>query len=291
MNEIKEINIKDIDSFEKHPFLVNVDASLHELAGSIKENGLLNPIVVRKKQNGRYELISGHRRKLAMELIGMTEVDACIKQLNDDEAIIFMVDSNMYREKILPSEKAFAYKMKLDAMKHQGKKITSAHVVSKLTTKELIGKQFGDSREQVRRYIRLTYLIPELLEIVDNTVKYDKRTYLTMGLTTAVELSYLNIDEQNLLYNTIIYEDLTPSYAKALKIRELSKNKLLDFDSLEKILDQKKGNQNDRIFFNKEKIEAVLPFDLLKRDKRYIEKYIIEAIQIYNEIKKYSFGA
>lgn len=291
MNEIKKINIKDIDSFEKHAFLVNVDASLYELADSIKEIGLLNPIVVRKKQNGRYELISGHRRKLAMELIGMTEVDACIKQLNDDEAIIFMVDSNMYREKILPSEKAFAYKMKLNAMKHQGRKITSAQVVSKLTTKELIGKQFGDSREQVRRYIRLTYLIPELLEIVDNTVKYDKRTYLTMGLTTAVELSYLNVDEQNLLYNTIIYEDLTPSYAQALKIRELSKMKLLDFDSLEKILDQKKGNQNDRIFFNKEKIESVLPFDLLKRDKSYIEKYIIEAIQIYNEIKKDSFGA
>ena len=287
MNEIKKINIKDIDSFKKHPFLVNVDVSLYELADSIKENGLLNPIVVRKKQNGRYELISGHRRKLAMELIGMTEVEACIKQLNDDEAIIFMVDSNMHREKILPSEKAFAYKMKLDAMKHQGRKITSAQVVLKLTTNELIGKQFGDSREQVRRYIRLTYLIPELLEIVDNTVKYDKRTYLTMGLTTAVELSYLNVDEQNLLYNTIIYEDLTPSYAQALKIRELSKKKLLDFDSLEKILDQKKGNQNDRIFFNKEKIESVLPFDLLKRDKRYIEKYIIEAIQIYNEIKKH----
>jgi len=140
MNEIKKINIKDIDSFKKHPFLVNVDVSLYELADSIKENGLLNPIVVRKKQNGRYELISGHRRKLAMELIGMIEVDACIKQLNDDEAIIFMVDSNMYREKILPSEKAFAYKMKLDAMKHQGRKITSAQVVSKLTTKELIGK-------------------------------------------------------------------------------------------------------------------------------------------------------
>lgn len=112
-----------------------------------------------------------------------------------------------------------------------------------------------------------------------------------MGLTTAVELSYLNVDEQNLLYNTIIYEDLTPSYAQALKIRELSKKKLLDFDSLEKILDQKKGNQNDRIFFNKEKIESVLPFDLLKMDKRYIKKYIIEAIQIYNEIKKDSFGA
>ena len=138
MNEIKKINIKDIDSFEKHPFLVNVDVSLYELADSIKENGLLNPIVVRKKQNGRYELISGHRRKLAMELIGMTEVNAYVKELNDDEAIIFMVDSNMYREKILPSEKAFSYKMKLDAMKHQGKKITSAQVVLKLTTKELI---------------------------------------------------------------------------------------------------------------------------------------------------------
>jgi len=158
--------------------------------------------------------------------------------------------------------------------------------VSKLRTNELVGKLYGESREKVRRYVRLTYLIPELLEIVDNTVKYDKRTYLTMGLTTAVELSYLNKDEQKLLYNTIIYADLTPSYAQAIKIRELSKNKLIDFNSLEKILDQKKGNQNEKISFNKEKIESVLPFDLLKRDKRYIEQYIIEAIKNYNEVKK-----
>lgn len=156
--------------------------------------------------------------------------------------------------------------------------------MSKLRTNELVGKQFGESREKVRRYVRLTNLIPELLDLVDNTIKQDKRMFLTIGLTTAVELSYLNKDEQNLLYNTIIYEDITPSYAQAIKIRELSKNKLLDFNSLEKILDQKKGNQNDRISFNKEKIEAVLPFDLLKRDKRYIEQYIIEAIKNYNDL-------
>lgn len=160
--------------------------------------------------------------------------------------------------------------------------------MSKLRTNELVGKQFGESREKVRRYIRLTHLIPELLDLVDNTIKQDKRMFLTIGLTTAVELSYLNKDEQNLLYNTIIYEDITPSYAQAIKIKELSKKKLLDFNSIEEILDQKKGNQNERISFNKEKIEAVLPFDLLKRDKRYIEQYIIEAILNYKNIKKHN---
>lgn len=284
MKEIIKVKLKDIDNFMNHPFLVVQDDSLSQLSTSIKENGLLNPLVVRKKENGRYELISGHRRKKAMELIGLTEAEVIVENLNDDEATIYMVDSNMYREKILPSEKAFAYKMKQDAMKHQGK-ITSDPRGPKLTS-EVIGKKFGDSSTNVKRYVRLTYLIPELLELVDNTVKYDKRTYLTMGIKPAVELSYLNKDEQNLVYASITYEDLTPSHAQTIKIRELSKNRKLNYDTLEKIFLQKKGNQNETITFNKKNIESVLPKELLVRDKRYIEKYIIDAIKLYNEQQK-----
>lgn len=154
--------------------------------------------------------------------------------------------------------------------------------MQKLTSVELIAKVSGESREQVRRYIRLTYLIPELLKIVDDTVFHDKRTYLTLGITTAVELSYLTKDEQKLLFASIEYEDLTPNRDQAIRIRKLSQKHKLDFNSLEKILDEKKGNQNDKITFNKEKIEAVLPQELLKRDKRYIEQYIIDSIKFYS---------
>ena len=158
--------------------------------------------------------------------------------------------------------------------------------MQKLTSVELISKVSGESREQVRRYIRLTYLIPELLKIVDDTVIYDKRSILTLGITTAVEISYLAKDAQELVYFTITYEEVTPSYAQALKIRKISEKKKLTFDMVENILLEKKGNQNDKISFNKEKIESVLPKELLKRDKRYIEQYIIEAIKRYNELKK-----
>lgn len=157
--------------------------------------------------------------------------------------------------------------------------------MQKLTSVELIAKVGGESREQVRRYIRLTYLIPELLKIVDDTVIHDKRSILTLGITTAVELSYLSKDEQKLVYFTINYEEITPSHAQAIKIRKLSEKHKLAFDVIEKILDEKKGNQNERISFNKENIESVLPKELLKRDKRYIEQYIIEAIKRYNETK------
>ena len=217
MNSIVKIKIKDIDSFKNHPFLVNNDDELKELAQSINQNGLLNPVIVRKKENNRYEMISGHRRKFALELNGAEEIDAYIKELSDEEAVLYMVDSNMYREKILPSEKAFAYKMKLDAIKHQGK-ITKDPKGPKLSS-ELIGRDGGDSSTNVKRYIRLTYLIPELLELVDNTVKYDKRIYLTMGIKPAVELSFLNKDEQNLVFSSITYADLTPSHAQTIKIR------------------------------------------------------------------------
>lgn len=285
MNKIEEIELSKIDSFKNHPFKVNNDESLKELSKSIKENGLLNPLLVRKKENGRYELISGHRRKLAMENMGLTKANAIVKDLTYEEAIVEMVDSNMYRDKILPSEKAYAYKMKLDAMKHQGKKIkTSDNECPKLST-EKIGKDYGDSSSTVKNYIRLTNLIPELLQLVDDTVLKDKRTALTMGLKPAVELSYLNKEQQQLVYMGITYEDLTPSHGQAVKIRQLAKDKKLNFDSLEEILCQQKGNQKEQISFNKENIEKALPRELLNRDKRYIEQYIIKAIGHYKSIE------
>lgn len=276
MSEYKKIKLNEIDSFKNHPYKVERDESFNELMDSIKSNGLLNPLIVRPKENGKYEMISGHRRKLALELLGEKEVSVNIKELSDEEATILMVDSNITRERILPSEKALAYKMKYDAIKHQGKK-TSGPEVRKLE---------DESERNIRRYIRLTHLIPELLELVDNSVIHDKRTYLTMGIKPAVELSYLNKDEQELVYAGITYNDLTPSHGQAIKIRELSKNKQLDYDSLEGILTQNKGNQNEQISFNKEKIESVLPIGLANRDKRYIEKYIINAIVKYKEFNQ-----
>mgnify|MGYP003292912313 CR=1 FL=1 len=158
--------------------------------------------------------------------------------------------------------------------------------MSKLRSDEIIAKENGESREKVRRYVRLTYLIPELLKLVDNSVIHDKRTYLTIGLKPAVELSYLTKEEQKLLYSTFIYDDLTPSHGQAIKIRELSKKKQLNYNTLCEILSESKGNQNEQISFNKDKIESVLPSDLLKRDKRYIEQYIINAILKYKELEK-----
>lgn len=284
MSDILNIKIDDIDSFNNHPFQVNVDENLEKLMNSIKNNGLINPIIVRKKQNGRYELISGHRRKKAYELLGLTDINAYIKDLSDDEATIYMVDSNMYREKILPSEKAYAYKMKLDAIKHQGKKIkTSETEVRKL---ESAGKISNESAQNIRRYVRLTYLIPELLKLVDATVKYDNRTYLTMGIKPAVELSYLSREEQKLVYSTIRYEDITPSHCQSKQIRELSKGKNLNINTLKDIFKQKKGNQLEQISFNKDKIMKSLPIEMRGRDKRYIEKYIIDAIVNYRKTKR-----
>lgn len=274
-----KINIKDIKTFKNHPFKVEDDESLKELAESIKMFGLINSVIVRKIDN-KYEMVSGHRRLKAIEILGKEEIEADIRELNDDEATILMVDSNIQRDKILPSEKAFAYKMKLDAIKHQGK-ITSATRLQK-SRDEIANNESG---EMVRRYIRLTYLIPELLQLVDDTVRYGKNQVLTMGIKPAVELSYLSKEEQKLVYAEIDYEEVTPSHAQAIRIRELSKNKELTADSLEKILDEKKGNQNDKISFNKDKIISVLPYEMSKKDKRYIEQYIIKAIENYKKVE------
>lgn len=284
MNEIIKIKISEIDDFKNHPYKVELGDELNDLVESIKLNGLLVPIVVRRKENDRYELLSGHRRKKVYEILGLEEIDAIIKDLNDDESTIFMVNSNMYREKLLPSEKAFAYRMKMETMKHQGK--TSCHYDTKLRSDEKLLEKSNDSARQIQRYIRLTCLIPELLEIVDNSRKLKDKPNLTMGLLPALELSFLSKQEQQIVYSVITNEDATPNHSQAIRIRKLSKKKLLTFDDIDKILLEEKGNQHEKISFNKSKIISVLPFDLVKRDKRYIEQYIIEAIKSYKTTNK-----
>lgn len=276
MNEIIKIKISEIDDFKNHPYKVELGDELNDLVESIKLNGLLVPIVVRRKENDRYELLSGHRRKKAYEILGLEEIDAIIK------------DSNMYREKLLPSGKAFAYRMKMEAMKHQGK--TSCHYDTKLRSDEKLSEKSNDSARQIQRYIRLTCLIPELLEIVDNSRKLKDKPNLIMGLLPALELSFLSKQEQQIVYSVITYEDATPSHSQAIRIRKLSKKKLLTFDDIDKILLEEKGNQHEKISFNKSKIISVLPFDLVKRDKRYIEQYIIEAIKSYKTTNKQYFS-
>lgn len=284
---IKRINLDLIRSFENHPFKIGKeDESLIALADSIKMNGLLNPLIVREK-GVYYEMISGHRRKAAMKLVGIYEADCDVKDLTDDEAIIFMVDSNLQRERILPSERAFAYKMKLDAMKHQGKKIeTCTQVVHKSKSIEILGEEFNESREKVRRFIRLTFLIPEILEMVDRGYMKPVQNYLTMSVGVAVVVSYLYPDEQKLLYNTMLYEDRTPNLSQAMRIKKLSEKKKINFNSLELILTEEKANQKETISFNKERIERVLPKELLNKDKVHVEKYIVNAINYYKKYEK-----
>ena len=216
--KVQKINISDISDFPEHPFKVNDDDKMKEMVKSVKEYGVILPVIVRPKENGTYEMISGHRRKRACELAGVKQIRCIVKNLSDDEATILMVDSNIQREEILPSEKAFAYKMKLNAMKHQGKKIdideeeTSTPVVAKLRTDEILGEEVGESRENIRRYIRLTELIPELLEEVDN-----KR----IAFRPAVELSYLSDENQYVVLNKLEYDDISPSLSQAIVLKKM----------------------------------------------------------------------
>ena len=231
--KIIEINIKDINDFPKHPFKINNDLNYEELKNSIIDSGILVPAIVRKMDDGKYQMLSGHRRKKICEEQGLNKMPCIVKDVSDNEAVILMVDSNLQREKILPSEKAMAYKMKYDALKKQGKKVFPLGTDSELK----------DTKTQVYRYIRLNNLIPELLQLVDDTVLKDKRSALTMGLRPAVELSYLSKDDQELVYEEITYEDLTPSHVQAKRIRELGEKGELDSDVLESIFLEPKPNQ------------------------------------------------
>lgn len=252
---VSMIPVKEITNFPNHPYQVREDEEMLNMAESIKKFGIIHPVIVRKKENGGYEMISGHRRKRACEIAGFKEIKAIVRELTDDEATILMVDSNNQREKVLPSEKAFAYKMKLEAMKRQGQRndLTSATELQKLagkTSREIIADEIGESHEQVRRYIRLTYLVPELLKIVDE----DK-----MGLRIAVELSYLTEDEQKIVADNMEYLDVVPSHAQARIMRAKSEKGELTNEEIEILLEEEKPNQKEQIKFKYDKVKDYFP--------------------------------
>lgn len=276
---IDEIDISLLDTFKKHPFKVLENEELRKLEDSISENGILEPIIVRPKDNGRYEIISGHRRTKASELIGLKKIPCIIKNMTDEEATIYMVDSNMHREQLLPSEKAFAYKMKLDALKHQGKRndLTLDPVGHKLKSSQIIAEENNDSQTQVKRYIRLTELIPELLEYVDNSVLDEEPS---IALRPAVELSYLKKEEQLMLLDSIQYSESTPSHAQAIRMRKLSSEGRLNSDAIDLIMEEQKSNQIPKIKLNESRIRTVLPKSI-STDK--IEDFIIKSVEFYSK--------
>lgn len=273
LEKVVEIEISSIDDFPNHPFKVINNDDMKQMVESIKENGVLLPVIVRKKDNDRYEMISGHRRKFASKLAKLEKIPCIIKELTDEEATIIMVDSNMQREKILPSERAFAYKMKLEAIKHQGKKDkTSAQDVQKSkTSREIISDEEGKSRETIRRYIRLTELIPEFLNLVDEE---------TIAISPAVSLSYLKQEEQYMVLDWIEYNDATPSLSQALNLKKLSQEDNFTEESMESILDIQKPNQVEKVKISKEKLRNILPKNI--KEDQY-ENFIIRSVEFYNK--------
>ena len=278
--KIHDVPLSEIDDFPDHPFYVRNDEDMDQLVASVKERGIITPVMMRRKEDGRYEMVSGHRRKKACELAGLETIKAEIRDLTRDEAIMLMVESNLQRSKILPSEKAFAYKMRLDAMRRQqGERtdLTSAPLGQKLdgkTTREQIADQSPDSHSQIQRYIRLTNLVPELLHMVD-----DGR----IALRPAVELSYLHPAEQLSLVDTISYEESTPSLAQAIKMREFSKAGKLNPDVILSIMCETKGNQREKISISTERIRKYIPKDLTPQKT---EEYILAALEHYQKYRE-----
>ena len=271
---IQEIPITEIDGFPEHPFHVDMDDAMREMVESVKRFGVLSPAVARQKEDGRYELISGHRRKKACELAGIEKMPVIVRNMDRDEAIIFMVDSNLQRERLLPSEKAFSYKMKLDAMKRkQGERtdLTSAPMVQKLTSRELLAEKSGDSHEQVRRYIRLTELTPDLLKMVDEG---------KIAFRPAVELSYLSKEEQASLLMTMESEVCTPSLAQAIKIKKFSQEGRLNDDVILSILSEEKPNQKEVYKLPKERLDKYFPKGT---PPEKIEEIIFKALELYRK--------
>ena len=248
---ISQLSPDKLTPFEKHPYQVREDTAMDELVESIRVHGVLSPLLARPKGEG-YELVSGHRRRLAAQKLRLPTVPVLVREMSDDEAVILMVDSNLQRENLLPSEKAFAYKMKLEAMNRQGRRtdLTSTTVVPKFRSNEVIGKESGESRETVRRYIRLTNLVPPLLQMVD-----DGR----IAFSPAVELSYLTRDEQAELWNLIGQEDATPSLSQALRMKQLSREAKLTPEVLYAILTEEKPNQKEQVRIKTESLRKYFP--------------------------------
>ena len=277
-DSVQDIPISQISDFPEHPFKVKQDEAMLEMAESVRQYGVLVPGLVRQLDDGSYQMVSGHRRKMASELAGRDTIPCIVRDLTDDEAVIIMVDSNLQRERVLPSEKAFAYKMKLDAMRRQGQRtdLTSTPVVEKLKGKDalssaIVGKTSGDSYEQVRRFIRLTNLIPEILDMVD-----DGR----IAFRPAVELSYLTEQEQSALYDTMGREDCTPSLAQAIKMKAFSRDGKLTDAVILSIMEEEKPNQKEQFRIPKERISKYFKPGT---PARTMEDTIIKALDYYRK--------
>lgn len=273
---VREIPLEEISDFPNHPFKVKMDESMADMAESVKQYGVLVPALVREKPEGGYEMIAGHRRKMASELAEKKEIPCIVRNLTDDEAIIIMVDSNLQREQILPSEKAFAYKLKLDAMKRQGQRtdLTSSPLATKLKgqrSDEILGQQVGESKDTIRRYIRLTELITPILDMVDSG---------KIAIRPAVELSYLPKEQQTILLDTMQLEDCTPSHAQAIKMRKFADEGRLNEDVILSILSEEKGNQKEQFRMPKERISKYFsPGTPAKQ----MEDTIVKALELYRK--------
>ena len=273
---IHDLPLDQIDDFPDHPFQVRMDEDMDQLVQSIKERGLITPITVRPKEDGRYEIVSGHRRKTACELAGLPTIKAEIREMTRDEAIILMVESNLQRSVILPSEKAFSYKMRLEAMKRQGQRtdLTCRPVGEKLDERrsgEVLGDTVGESERQIQRYIRLTELVPELLQMVDEG---------RIAMRPAVELSYLTKKEQQYLVDAIEYADCTPSHAQAIRMRAFSKDGVLGQHVIDNILNEEKPNQVERISLRYNDAKRYIPSNV---PYNKTGEYILKALEFYQK--------
>ena len=268
---IIDIPISEISDFPNHPFRVRHDADMYEFADSVRQHGVLVPVLIRPLKDGSYQMVAGHRRKRASELAGKETIPCVVRNFTDDEAVIAMADSNLQREKILPSEKAFAYKMKLDAMKRQGQRtdLTSAPVGEKLTSVQKMSDDVGDSARQIHRFIRLTYLIPSLLNKVDAG---------KIAMRPAVELSYLREDEQRYLYKTMESGDCTPSYAQAKKLRGFSECGKLNADVILSIMQEEKPNQKELFRMSRERISKFFEPGTPAQE---MEDTVVKALELY----------
>ena len=274
----------EISDFPDHPFKVRMDEEMEQMVESVKERGVLSPVLVRPMPGGSYQMVSGHRRKMAAKLAGLPVLPCIVRELTDDEAIIIMVDSNLQREQVLPSEKAFAYKMKLDAMRRQAgrpSKNNSVPVGQNFgqTSREVLASNSPDSNTQIQRYIRLTNLTPELLDMVDNSVLKEKDK-LQMALRPAVELSYLSKDEQTTLLEIMESEDCTPSHDQAIRIRDLSEKGMLTPKAIQSIMQEEKPNQVEQFKIPRNRIDKFFPAGT---PAQKIEDTIVKALEMYRK--------
>ena len=282
---VQEISIDQIDEFPNHPFKVRMDESMMEMADSVKQHGILVPAIIRPKEDGRYEMVAGHRRMTACMIAEKENIPCIVRDLTDEEATIIMVDSNLQREQLLPSEKAFAYKMKLDAMRRQAGRPGRENSATLLqnfngkTSRELLAEQSGESHEQIRKYIRLTNLIPELLDLVDNSVLKEKEK-LQIALRPAVELSYLTQQEQRDLHETMLTEDCTPSHVQAIKMRKFSEEGRLNMDVIFSIMQEEKPNQKEQFKIPKDRISK---YFAPGTPAQKIEDTIVKALELYQK--------